>query len=368
VTQDDWSRKLLEEICQKAVDSYENDIPVPGISDVEEIHLSTVIQNQENRKGAIAVFATLLVKKVQCPSQDIRLHRAEFESGFNARGFDTDYVTPFLRSKQFPAMSESGWLTRSFEQPHPYYMDYPGKITPKPLKTAFLSLVDIVQNTGSNKAESFLLRLFIGLVESRDKNTNLKLARPVKLSIAELVGRVKQHHDVKKAGAARLPVLAIHAILTVLARETDRYRDCELLPLEAHTTADARSKLTGDINVLDNSGTLFEGYEIKHNVQITSELIQTSFEKLKTTPVKVFYILTTYNHKDYDEFVPEIDHIARSHGCQLIVNGVDRTLLYYLRLIGDTRSFIDEYVSHLEKDEAITFELKEKWNQIVSSN
>ena len=368
MTREYQSRELLEEVYQEAVDSYENDVPVPGISVEEEDYLSTVINNQENRKGAVAVLATLLLKKLISPGQDIRLHRAEFPNGFNGRGFDTDVVTPFLRSKQFPAMSASGWLTRSFEQSHPYFMDYPGNITPRELKTAFLYLVDAAQNTDSSKEESFLLRLFIGLVKARDKNTNLNLARPVNLSIAELVDRLRQHHDVKRPGAARLPVLAIHAILTVFARETERYRSCQLLPLEAHTTADARSKLAGDINVLDSNDTLFEGYEIKHKVPITSELIQTSFDKLKTTPAKVFYILTTYSHEDYDEFKPVIDHVARSHGCQLIVNGVDRTLLYYLRLIGDTRSFIDAYVSHLEKDEAITFELKEKWNQIATRN
>ncbi|MDE2634978.1 MAG: hypothetical protein OXI30_01325 [Chloroflexota bacterium] len=368
MTQDDLSPELLEEIYQAAVDSYENEIPVPGIIDVEESHLSTVIQNQENRKGAIAVFATLLVKKVLSPDQDIRLHRAEFEGGFNARGFDTDYVTPFLRSKQFPAMSESGWLTRSFEQSQPYYLDYRGKITPKTLKTAFLSLVDVAQHTDSRKAKTFLLRLFIGLVEARDKNKKLKLARPVDLSVAEVVDKLRQHHQGKTSGAARLPVLAMHAILSVLARETERYRNRKLLPLESHTTADSRSHLIGDINILDADDTVFEGYEIKHNVRITSELIETSFEKLRTTPVQRFYILTTYAHACYDEFKDEIQRVTRTHGCQLIVNGVDRTLLYYLRIIGSTRSFIDAYVTLLESDEGVNFSLKESWNKIVESD
>ena len=366
MTQDDCRMEALEDVYQQALHSYEIDVPAPEISDIEESHLSTVIRNQENRKAALAVLVTLLLKKMLSPDQDIRLHRAEFDGGFNGRGLDTDVVTPFLRSKQFPSMSESGWLTRSFEQSHPYEWDYPGNITPKELKKAFLYLVDVAQNTGVDKAEFLMLRLFIGLVEARDRNTNLRLARPVNLSIAELVDRLRQHHDISASGAARLPVLAIHAILTILARETNRYRSCTLLPLEAHTTADSRSNLIGDINITDSNGALFEGYEIKHNVRITSELIQTSFDKLRTTPVKVFYILTTFSHENYDEFRPDIDHVARTHGCQLIVNGVDRTLLYYLRLIGETRSFVDAYVSHLEKDAAITFELKEYWNQIAA--
>lgn len=366
MTENDRANEILEEVYKEAVDSYTSDVPVPEITDEEERHLGTVIESQEKRKAAVAVLVTLLVKKLLNQDQDIRLHRAEFDGGFSGRRLDTQVVTPFLRSKQFPSMSESGWLTRSFEQSHPFDFDFPGNITPKPLKTSFLFLIDVAQRQGATIAEGFLLRLFIGLVEARDKNTNLKLARPVNLSIAELVDRLRQHHDVKASGAARLPVLAVHAILTVLARETDRYRNCTVLALEAHTTADSRSNLIGDINIVDGDDTLFEGYEIKHNVPITSELIQSSFEKLQTTPVKVFYILTTFSHASYDEFKPDINHVARTHGCQLIVNGVDRTLLYYLRLIGETRSFVDAYVSNLENDATITFRLKELWNQIAA--
>lgn len=368
MTERERSLEILEEVYSKAVDSFSADVHVPGITDAEERFLATVIQNQERRKGALAVLVTLLLKKVLSPDQDIRLHRAEFDGGFSGRRLDTKIVTPFLRSKKFPSMSESGWLTRSFEQSHPFDLDYPGKITPKILKESFLSLIDVAQRQGAPVSERFLLRLFIGLVEARDKNTSLKLARPVNLSIAQLVERLKHHHDTNSMGAARLPVLAVNAILTILTRETDRYRDCTLLELEAHTTADSRSNLIGDINIVDRDGTLFEGYEIKHGLPITSDLIVTSFEKLQTTPVKVFYILTTFEHASYDEFRPDIDHVARTHGCQLIVNGVDRTLLYYLRLIGETRSFVDAYVSHLENDSAITFELKESWNQIAAGN
>ena len=72
-----------------------------------------------------------------------------------------------------------------------------------------------------------------------------------------------------------------------------------------------------------------------------------------------FYILTTYPHTDYTEFEPDIRHIAQTQGCQLIVNGVDRTLYYYLRLIGSADAFLDAYVANLENDPSVTFRLKE---------
>ena len=363
---DDKGAMALESIYQEALDLHEGDGNVPAISDEESCHLQVVLENQEKRKAAVAVLVTLLLKKVVAPEQDIRLHRAEFDGGFSGRSFDTHVVSPFLRAMDFPSMSESGWLTRSFEQSHPYDLAYPGNITPKLLKDSFLYLVDIAQMQGALQARCLLVSLLHGLIEARDKNTNLHLARPVNLSIAELVDRLRQHHEVKTVGAARLPVLAIHAILTVLTRETDRYRNCTLLGLEAHTTADSRSRLIGDINILDSSGALFEGYEIKHNVRITKDLIRTSIEKLRTTPVRVFYMLTTFPHLSYDAFQPEVYLVAKSHGCQLIINGVDRTLQYYLRIIGDTRSFVDAYVTHLERDSAMNYQLKDSWNQLAA--
>ena len=136
--------------------------------------------------------------------------------------------------------------------------------------------------------------------------------------------------------------------------------------MAAHTAADRRADLIGDIHILDANDTLFEGYEIKHNIPISSGLIQTSFEKLRNTPVQRFYLLTTYRHDDYSEFEPAIRQVAQAHGCQLIVNGIAPTLRYYLRLIQDPRGFVNEYVSLLETDPAATFQLKQAWNEIVA--
>ena len=329
-------------------------------------YLRAITERQEQNKAVLAVLTTLLVKKLHTPTQDIRLHQANMEDGFSGRGLDTRVVTPFLRNQQFPHMSESGWLTRSLEQARPYDLDYPGKIRPNFVKQAFLELVNGVQCQGL-PAVSVLLGIFADLIRLRDQNTSLVLSRPVNLSVAQVVEKIRRHHSLQMAGAARLPVLAIHAILSKLTPEVGRYRGCTLLPLEHHNTADTRTDLIGDVNIVDADNSLFEGYEVKHNIPITSGLIQTSFEKLRTTPVKKFYILTTYHHDSYAEFDPDIQRIAREHGCELTVNGVDATLRYYLRLTDGTREFVNAYVSHLETDPSVTFQLKEAWNEIVAS-
>ena len=195
--------------------------------------------------------------------------------------------------------------------------------------------------------------------------TNLR--RRVNLSVSEVAAKINQHHSVQVQGAARLPVLAMHSILTILTKELDRYDGCGVLPLESHTAADSRTNLIGDLHVVDSEGVMFEGYEIKHNIPITSGMIQDSYDKFQSAPVRRFYILTTHNRDDYSEFAPDIRRIAAAHGCQLILNGVDRTLLYYLRLIKDTTEFIHQYVSNLETDPSVSFRLKEAWNQIVQA-
>ena len=57
--------------------------------------------------------------------------------------------------------------------------------------------------------------------------------------------------------------------------------------------------------------------------------------------------------------------IRQNYGCQVIVNGVACTIKYYLRLLSDVDIFIHKYVSLVENDREVTFELKTKWNDIV---
>ncbi|MCY4216481.1 MAG: hypothetical protein OXC92_05815 [Flavobacteriaceae bacterium] len=96
-------------------------------------------------KSCVSVTLTLLYKKIENPFQDIRKHQDGMEGGFSGRTLDTKIITPFLTKENFSHNKESGWLTRSFEQPHPYDSSYPGKITPKSLKEKFLNLIHSIE-------------------------------------------------------------------------------------------------------------------------------------------------------------------------------------------------------------------------------
>ncbi len=359
-------RDTLNNLYEQALSLYDSEAQPPTLESQYAQDCQTIIDRQDGNRAVLTVLITLLLKKTLDPDQDIRLHQAQMEGGFSGRSLDTSEVTPFMKDMTFPSMSESGWLTRSLEQSVPYNLDYPGSIRPVRVKNAFLSLVDGVQNHDLPPQDT-LIRIFLGLIEFRDRNANLNLSRPVNLSVSQAAAKINQHHSVQAQGAARLPVLAIHAILTILTKELDRYKGCRVLPLESHTAADSRTNLIGDIHIMDSEGVLFEGYEIKRNIPITSGMIQDSYQKFQATAVRRFYILTTHDRPGYSEFDPDIRRVAATHGCQLILNGVDRTLLYYLRLIRDTTEFIHQYVSNLETDPSVSFQLKETWNQIAQS-
>jgi len=313
-------------------------------------------------------LTTLLVHKQVEPQQDIRYHQAQLPNGFAGRGVDQNHITPFMKRVSFPAMAESGWLTRSLEQAHPYDLNYPGKIKPNTVKTAFLNIIDQVQVYGLS-SDDVLFYFFKLLVKQRD-DLNIELAKPHSLSISKIIKLLEKHFTYKYscAGASRLPTLAIYAAYQCMMGQVARFNDKILCPLESHNSADTQSGRIGDIDVNNSNGTAFEGVEIKHEIQITSQLIRDAYEKFKVYNTDRYYLLTTANmdSADWDGIETEIQRIAQIHGCQVIVNGVYTTLKYYLRLVTDSAEFIDRYVELLKVDETIKFQHKEAWNKIIS--
>lgn len=330
--------------------------------------IDTIVGRAESNKGIVTVLTTLLTHKIIDPGQDIRYHQAGMAGGFAGRGIDTATVTPFMKSVSFPAMAESGWLTRSLEQPEPYTLDYKGKITPINVKTAFLLILDKVQTHGI-PAQNVLLYFFVQLIRQRDSLT-VELAKPHRLSISAIINLLEGHFTAKytSSGASRLPALAIYAAYQCMCTQVERYIDKTLCSLANHNSADAQSGRIGDVDVDYYDGSAFEGVEIKHGIVITPQLITDAYEKFKGHKTNRYYLLTTANMEeaDWTHINNEINRIAGIHGCQVIVNGVYDTLRYYLRLLKDPAEFIDKYVDLLKKDDTVKFEHKIEWNNIVS--
>lgn len=331
--------------------------------------LNCVLDYAETAKAVMTVVITSLVYKYLNPTQDIRKHQQSIKGGYSGRTFDSKYITPFFKEKKFPAMAESGWLTRSLEQKVPYDFNYTGAITPKKLKTAFLNILDHAERN-SGDVQAMLDYLLQGLIIIRDSH-NILLARPQNLTIASIIRLLDLHfHSRYKAeGASRLPVLAIYAIYECIIGEL-RYKGKELLPLESHTSADAKSGRIADIDIVDtNTRQTYEAIEVKFGIPISHDIVETAIGKIQPVPtVERYYILSTSPVSEADKNVIESDiqRVKNTHGCQLIVNGILPTLKYYLRLVDDTGLFINHYVDLLETDEAVKFEHKTTWNNLIS--
>ena len=332
--------------------------------------LNTILLHSENSKAVLAVTMTSLVYKHFNPCQDIRKHQQSIEGGYSGRTFDTKFITPFLKENRFPAMSTSGWLTRSLEQKVPYDYNYTGAIKPAELKTAFLNTMNTIETDDATTPEDMLDYLLQGLIIMRDKH-NIHLARPQNLSIDNIIELLNKHFHEKYSaeGASRLPVLAIYAVYECLINEIKRFENKKLLPLENHTSADSRSGRIGDIDITDDNGATFEAVEIKFNIPIDHNIIEIAIEKIQPVPtVERYYLLSTceVSSKETIAIEQDIKQIKNTHGCQLVVNGIIPTIKYYLRLIENTGYFINHYVNLLETDKTVKFEHKIMWNQLIS--
>lgn len=335
-----------------------------------EESLKIVIRHSESSKGVLTVLVTSLAYKVFHPEQDVRRHQSSIVGGYAGRTFDVKYITPFLKERKFPAMAESGWLTRSLEQKSPYDENYKGAIKPDELKAAFLGILKAVEE-GMAEPKALLDYILQALIIQRDKG-NISLAIPSNLSIDELSKLLDRHFHARYSatGAARLPVLALYAFYQAyFAEGAGRYRGKTLLPLESHTTADARSGSIGDIEIVDEDGEAFEGVEVKLDVRVSLNIVLNAIEKIVTTPAKRYYILSTLPivEEDRMRIEEEVRRLKNTHNCQLIINGVMPTLKYYLRLLCDTNSFVRNYAALMQADKAVKFEHRQKWNELVAS-
>ncbi len=339
--------------------------------------LQTIVSNRETLKAVLTVLITCLAKKIENPSQDIRLHKEEFEGGYSGRSFDTKFVTPFMKAHfRRLAMQESGWLTRSIEQPHAFTRDFPGKIRIEAVKVALLEILDDVQVNAAS-AEHYLIALFVLLVQYAPQKSFLHDLPPTsrEITIERIVGGLEEHFYSKYrvSGASRLPVIAIYSIYqTLFAPPIPRFLGKNLLPLRSHTTSDLRAHGVGDIEIVDDAGEFFEALEIKHQIQITPLLVEDAFEKFSHTPIARYYLLTTaaphYDPDDAQKIASVVQHIRLQHGAEVIVNGIVPSLKYYLRLVNSPVDFLRQYSQNLENEFAATTDIKEdhlkKWKAI----
>jgi DNA (cytosine-5)-methyltransferase 1 len=277
-------------------------------------------------------------------------------------------------------MKESGWLTRSIEQPHPFTFKFPGKIRNKEVKQAFLQILNDIEENKSGP-ENYLTALFILLAQEIIRSNSLLLKHKLNfqkknLTINLIIENLKEHFftKYKNAGASRLPVIAIYSIYEILLEDIARYKGKKLLPLKSHVASDIKAKEIGDVEIIDEKRkSIFEGVEIKHGIPIDFLIVRDAYEKIKDIPIERYYILTTAepNIKRGEEkkVLQLVNEIRKNHGCEIVVNGLIQSLKYYLRLVQKLDEFIARYSKNIKIEASVSTVIKlehiEKWNEIV---
>ena len=213
----------------------------------------------------------------------------------------------------------------------------------------------------------------LGLLETANTNIDETLQTDA-VTIEKIVNLLKYHFtfNYRTVGASRLPVLAIYSAYEMLMG-IERYEGKTLPPLKSHTTSDTKSGGIGDIEVLDENGDFFEAVEIKHNIAISSKLVQDAYQKFHETSICRYYLLTTAepNADDVDAVDLLVRQIHTRHGCEVIVNGILPSLKYYLRLLTNPKLFLDCYSRNLQLDFEQSTDIKQVhlrfWNELLDS-
>jgi len=362
----DYKQQLIE-IYSEAIQRTDYSKKLPEIT---KKNIEIMAQNCFTQKGVYTVYVTLSVYKLIYPEQDIRNHQTQISGGFSGRTIDTAHITPTLKEIGLPSMAESGWLTRSLEQPYPYTLNYEGKISNKKVKKAFLELVNDIQNKNIN-SKYILVELFKQIINIQKKNkiTINPLVNPEMLTISKLMKILDKQfsYNYSSFGGSKLPVLAFFAIYQLLVKELERYKECNLKSLGSHTASDRTSKSAGDIEIFKDNQ-LFEAIEIKLDKAIDSNMIRIVKEKVQKYNPSRYYILSYYELLDEHkvEIDTIIDEVKNSHGCQIVANGLMPTLKYYFRLINNLEEFISIYSKLIQDDDELKYIHKEKWNELLA--
>ncbi len=331
--------------------------------------VATVIENIPHNKYIFSIVITACLKKILDPSQDIRIAQENMSGGYSNRSFDQRHVTPFLKRHNYTHCETSGLESgRNLERPIAWDLDYQTNPRGRGNREAFLALLHFVQE--QNGDPRAVIKYMLYLDASTRETAEAVSQAPLEENIAKVM-RVFERHFAESSGQgkSRLPVLALYAIYETMTKEVSRYHSTQLLELERHTTADLRSGSIGDIQV-DKDGEPFEGVEVKSEKPITADMIHELPRKFNGRKISRYYILSTYpgsyKAEDEESILIAVEKVESTTGCQVIPNGLNRSLWYYMRLLSDPSKILSSYSVLLNSDADIRPEIIKIWNKVIS--
>lgn len=346
-------------------------LPNVSISDRLKTSLDSINARAKAASAVMTNIVTCLAIKSARPSADVRYHQTQIQkdtdrsAGVNFRGVSEEMVYPWISRNRFEG-AQSGWQTRTLERPKPYTMSYDENIAH--VKTEFLAVFDEVEEYGQPAFDALTYLVYKQVV--RREEVRITLSIPKTQDIATIVELFKLHFFQSykgSRGASRLPVLALHAIYTVMVPELRRYAGKLVVALNEHSAADSQTGSIGDIEISNGvGGGIFEAVEVKYELPITESIAANVQLKVMDKAISRYYILTTNQNCEPDDGAKKIiEKIRAVYDCQVIANGVMPTIRYYLRLLDNPSAVFPVYVELLRRDKAIAHEHRTAWNNVV---
>lgn len=279
-----------------------------------QVSLSTRLQASLDElhtraQAASAAFnniITCLAIKSARPNVDIRYHQTQIQkdtdrpAGVNFRRISEETVYPWLSRNRFEG-AKSGWQTRTLERPKPYTMSYDENIAY--VKNSFLSVFDEIEENGQPAYDALTYLIFRQVVRREEVKITLSIPKTQDISTIVELFRLHFFRPYKGSkGASRLPVLALHAIYSVMVPELRRYAGKTVVALNAHSAADSQTGSIGDIEVSDDAtGEIFEAVEVKHTLPIVEAIAADVQLKVMDKSISRYYILTTHSNCEPDD-------------------------------------------------------------------
>lgn len=334
--------------------------------------VSTIVSNFKQNKYLFSMLITGLVEKIVNPPQDITLTQAppRMKGGYSNRNTDESFITPILKTYGLTAMAKSGAESgRNFERPEPHNLRFSGNPRGKGNKEAYLGIIHAVQEENVDPFPIIVLLCTLDLnIKTLEEVGEARLISG--LSIDQIAKAITQHHQIAKGnGKARLPVLAIQAIYQCLVKEMVRYKGKKVRNPPNRHTANDKDGWIGDIQVDNEDGTPFEGVEVKSEQPITVDIVRSVIRKVKSKEVNRYYILSTkdvyIDPKKKDEVYNMVEQVTQKTGCQVIANGLNRSLWYYLRLLENPNDFLNFYTKQVNEDADVKSDHRQIWYSIL---
>ena len=333
--------------------------------------IETIVGNLKSNKYVYSVLITGLVEKIINPHQDIRYVQTELPGGYSNRSTDQNYVTPFLKRHDLTSCAVSGFESgRNLERPYPHNLAYACNLRGKGNREAYLGILHATQVEGVDPFPCIVLLMALDLKNKQKAIYNYP--QPEGLTIQQIFDAVIDHHSRARGnGRARLPVLAIQAVYKCLVAEVSRYADKTLRNPPNRHTANDKEGWIGDVQVDRLDETPFEGIEVKSERPISRDMVNILTNKFSGYAVDRYYILSTAQpyiaSGETDEVRKTVEQVRQQTGCQVIVNGLNQSLLYYIRLISEPSQFMKNYTEQIEMDLDVLEEHRQLWWQILET-